>query len=195
MNAFIGIANSYDPWYIVRSKPKMETYVAQTLKDNLGLVVFLPQGKVITPQDECKSVPFFPGYLFIQAAPQSLQPQRINSCPGVLYLITFGEKLAFIPHTITETIHKRISDFNRENQFLNRPFQIHDPVRLKEESSQKLNMISLNDEIPEGRLLNILDQLKEVQVDPCHLADFPEKVRFTRGKRRKTMLHSDFRKK
>ncbi|WP_149400188.1 transcription termination/antitermination protein NusG [Dictyobacter arantiisoli] len=194
------MANNHDPWYVVRSKPRMEKYAAQTLENYLGLVVFAPQGKMITPQNEIKYVPFFPGYLFIQASPQKLQPQRINSCPGVLHLIAFDGELVSVPHTITETIHKKINDFNCENRLLNRPFQSHDQIRRKEESPKKLNMIFLNYETPEHRvraLLNVLGRLKEVQVDPCLPEKFPEeplrkRVRFTRGRKRKTRLHSDF---
>lgn len=200
LETFIHMANSYDPWYIIRSKPRMERYAAQTLANNLGLVVFLPQGKVITCQNEIKDVPFFPGYLFIQVATQKLQPQRVNACPGVLHLITFGEELASVPHTITETIHTQISDFNRENRLLNRPFHVYDHGKNKEEPVQNLNKVFLSYEEPESRtsvLLNILSHLQDVQLDPCHPEKIPEmppreRVRFTRGKKRKTRLHSDF---
>lgn len=201
MTAFIHDANNYDPWYAVRSKPRMEYHAAHTIREFLRLTVFLPQRKVVTLKNEIKHIPFFPGYLFIQVDPQNIRPDLINTCPGVHHLIAFDSELASIPHRVIEVILERINAFNRDEKLLNEPSSLYDPIQIATDapsSHQKLNLALLASAHPDKRvraLLNILEYLQTIKdVQPDFLPEpLPENtraarrknVRFTRGKKRK----------
>lgn len=190
---FIDNTSDNDLWYLVRSKPKMEIHAANLLKTRLGINVFLPQGRVACHQNELKYAPFFPGYLFVQVDLQRVSPSSINTCPGVLHLITFGEALEPIPHTLIEVIHRKVSEFNEEGRLLNGTFLPGDAVKFKEGPLQELDMVFLGLHTPNNRarvLINILGHAKEVLVDYNVLEGTQSgmkqgRVRYTRGKGRK----------
>jgi transcriptional antiterminator RfaH len=174
----------------------MEVYAANMLKSKQEVFVFLPQGKILSRKNEFKCVPFFPGYFFIQVDPHIISPNSVNTTPGVLRLITFGEELNSIPHSVVADLYKRISDFNQEGGLLNRTIQYGDCVRIKDGPLRELDVIFLGVNTPDDRarvLINILGRLKEVMVDFDRLERAPGKrIRFTRGRGRKLKNHEAF---
>lgn len=190
-------ANSYDPWYVVCTKTRMESYAADALKDLLKLVVYLPQRKVVERGNRIKYVPFFPGYLFVQVDPQSVQPASIKACPGVLHLVIFDGTLEAVPHAVIETLYRKVCDLNRDGSFYHQ-FHPGDPVRIKEGSLQELSMIFLGYDAPGYRartLISILGRMGEVQVDSYLLEKVPgeglrEKCRYSRGRGRRIRDHA-----
>jgi transcriptional antiterminator RfaH len=53
------------------------------------------------------SAPLFPRYLFVAAGPQSRQQRSINSAPGVISLVTFGERPGLISGAVIKAIQAR----------------------------------------------------------------------------------------
>lgn len=200
MTSFVHDSNSPSFWYLVRSKPKMEYIAAALLKERFGLNVFLPQGRAVSPRRELTYVPFFPGYLFVQIDQESVPLSYINTCPGVLNMVTFDGMLEPIPHTVIEMIHRKVSEFNREERLLNCSFHPGDPVKFKEGPFQALDMVLLEFNTPDNRaqaLITILGRMKEVIVDLDLLEGAPgslrqNRVRYTRGKGRKIMHKENY---
>ena len=199
--SFVNDFNSPGFWYLVRAKPKMESIAAALLKEErFGLNVFLPQGRAVSPHGELTYVPFFPGYLFVQIDQERVPLSYINTCPGVLNLITFDGMLEPIPHTVIEMIHRKVSEFNREGRLLNCSFHPGDHVKFKEGPFQALDMVLLEFNIPDNwaqALITILGRTKEVIVDLDLLESAPgslrqKRVRYTRGKGRKIMHKENF---
>jgi transcription antitermination factor NusG len=201
LEQFVEGANNYDSWYVVRSKPRMEDYAAMMLKNHLGLVVFLPKGRVIAHRNEIQFAPFFPGYLFIQANSKNLHPGRINTCPGVLHLIAFDGELEAIPHELFEIMCENINEFNREGRLLREPYQAGNASRIQEGPLKEMEKVFLgyptNPIYRIRALISVLGSLKETQTDSRVLEKVPyderrRHIRFTRGRGRKTRSCIDY---
>src|SRR4029079_16130868 len=103
-------------WYVVHCRPLKEAYAATVLRDNMGLVTYLPQvtrrlsagGGKRGNGAEARPVVFFPGYLFVQANLREVKLSSINSAPGVLRLLQLGGEPRPLPAEVIEALRRRI---------------------------------------------------------------------------------------
>lgn len=182
-------------WYLVHCQPRKETYAANSLRHILKLLVFLPESRVRS-HGITRYSPFFSGYLFINTDLQRIPKSRINTCPGVLRLVEFGDSPQSIPQHVIDTISQQLSRLNGLQSQPTHNFSPGDIVQVKYGPLQDLEMIFVGSMTPGGRvcvLLKLLGRLKEVQVDVDMLEKASEKStvsqelgaqreRYTRGK-------------
>lgn len=187
-----------DLWYLVYCLPGRETYTARSMRELLRFSVFLPEYQ-IRLRGTVKSVPLFPGYLFISANLQVISKSRINSCNGVIRLVEFGGFPQAVPQSIIDTLSQRLSNLPECDQYPFRRFNPGDPVQVKNGPLQDLEMIFVSPMRSGARvrvLLQVLGRLKEVQIDealleqasvkPFHLQEASlQGTRRTRGKGRR----------
>lgn len=162
---------SSDPWYVVRCKPRKETYVANVLQHNLGLFVFLPE-LVSRQRGEVRHLPFFPGYLFVQVDLQMAPFRRINKTHGVLQVVAFGGDPAPVPSSILEVISAKLDLLNTGNHLSPHNFSPGDLVRFKNGPLYDLEMVFVSPITPDKRvqvLLHFLGHVREIEVDPGKL--------------------------
>ena len=152
-------------WYLIHCQPRKERYAAQALEILMGLSTFLPEYKMRS-RNRMRSVPFFPGYLFVQADLQQIPLSQINTTPGVNRLVAFGDDPQPVPPRVIEMISERLEQFDPLKLS---SFQPGDVVQVKQEGPlQNLEMLFVGPSAPGYRvtvLLRFLGRLKEVQLD------------------------------
>ena len=97
-------------WYVLQSKPQKESF----LNDQLCLrdiETYYPCVKVnpVNPRSR-KSMPYFPGYLFIQVDLDSVGFSKLQWLPGVQRLVSFGGEPATVSDALVQSIRRRIDE-------------------------------------------------------------------------------------
>jgi transcriptional antiterminator RfaH len=184
-------------WYLVHCQPGKELYAARSLDRRLKLQIFLPE-RELHLRDQTRKIPFFPGYIFIFTNLQCISLSSINTCPGVLRLVDFGEGPQPVPHSVVEFIAQQLAQLNG-NTLSNHHFHLGDIVQMKGSALQDLKLVFAGSAAPSQRvyvLLEFLGRLKKVQIDVERLEKVPghiplplefstQRIRYTRGKGRK----------
>ena len=98
-----------DQWYAIYTQARMEKWGRSNLWER-GFEVYLPlyhKERRHARKTDWVSAPLFPPYLFVAAGPQSRQQRSINSAPGVISLVTFGERPGLISGAVIKAIQAR----------------------------------------------------------------------------------------
>ena len=96
-------------WYAVYTQARMEKWARSNLWER-GFEVYLPQyrrQRRHARKTDWVSAPLFPRYLFVSADPENPGQRSINSAPGVINLVSFGERFATISDQIIQAIRAR----------------------------------------------------------------------------------------
>jgi transcriptional antiterminator RfaH len=170
--------------------PLGERWAAAALEERLGLAIYLPE---IRRRSRGKIGPalLFPRYLFVRANLQKVAPRDINTMPGVIRLVTFGDVPMPIPETVIDALRERVDTLNTTGGLEHR-FQSGETVRLKEGPLLGLEAIFVGPLHPSDRvrvLIDFLGCLREVEVAVDTLERTPtivptKRERRTRGRGR-----------
>src|SRR5262245_26709107 len=179
-------------WYTVYCKPRMEWRAASALEEHLQLTVYLPEiRRRVDGQTRC--TPLFPRYLFVEANLETIGVSRINTTPGVLRLLSFGEAPQAVPATVINAIRARLDTMNVQEGPPEHGFHTGDAVRFKGGPLRELEAIFVGPMKPSERvrvLIHLLGGFREAEVG----ADILESIssglahkwaRRTRGRGRK----------
>jgi transcriptional antiterminator RfaH len=91
-------------WYAVRTKPRCEAFAEANLQ-RLGVEVFLPMLMEYKQASVAhrKSVPFFPGYLFVRCE-MPAQYRAVSYAAGVKSIVSFGAGPSIVDDLIINSI-------------------------------------------------------------------------------------------
>ena len=177
-----------DCWYVVHCKPGKELLAESLLRESLDLPTYLPT-VLSRLRGTVKKVPFFPGYLFVSAAPTQSHLTRIRAIPGVLRVLDFGNGPLPVPRTVVKAIMDRLEALNAVGGLPQHNFKLGDTVWLKSGPFRGLQAVFMGPMTPSARvkiLLQFLGRLNEVKVDLEDLTrtqddPAPRRHRGTRG--------------
>ena len=96
-------------WYAVYAQARMEKWARSNLWER-DFEVYLPQysrQRRHARKTDWVSAPLFPRYLFVAADPDAPGRRSINSAPGVVSVVSFGERRATISNAIIQAIQAR----------------------------------------------------------------------------------------
>lgn len=162
---------AFDPWYVAHCKSGREVYTASILNSQLGLTIYLPELE-IRRRKEVRISPFFSGYFFIQINLQRVALSQINSSPGMLKLLDFGDGPLIVPQMLLEEIREGIDECNGCDIFLHRKLSSGDLVRVTGGPLKSLHAVFV-EYIASGEraqiLLDFLGRLNKTQVDVSSL--------------------------
>lgn len=178
-------------WYAIHCKYLTERRTAAALRELLGLETYLPELKRYE-RGRASYMPFFPGYLFVAADLREISPSRINAAPGVIRLLTFGERPQALAEEIIVHIHQRLTELNAQGGLPSHNYQPGDVVRFKKGALNGLEAVFTGPMRPSERvhvLLDFLGRLNDVEVDVRQLERAEsitplQRERRTRGKGR-----------
>lgn len=176
MLEFPAYSSCNDPWYVVQCKVGREIFAANMLRNRANLLVFLPENKVCLRGNEVRTIPWFPGYFFVQVDLRKVALSNINSSPGIIHLVSFDGEPEPIPSYIVDAIYEQMAKLNDEGP---RParFRPNDKVRMKGGALQGLEMIFLGPTTPSQRvrvLLHILGCQREMKLNVDELEKIPQ---------------------
>lgn len=149
-------------WYVVHTKPQKELLAASMLAERLNLSVYLPE-VLQTYRRRLQPRPFFPRYLFVQADLNQVEPTAINTIPGVIRLVAFGDKPQALPPDLVNALHERIDAINAAGGLPRHDFQPGDRVRLTAGPLQGLEAVFEGPMRPSQRVLVLLEFLGRLQ--------------------------------
>ena len=91
-------------WYVLRSKPNKEAFLAGQLESR-NITVLDLQVKVnpVNPRAR-RHKPYFPGYIFIHTDLQQHPPVLFERIPGAARLVHVGNEIACVPDNIIQAI-------------------------------------------------------------------------------------------
>ncbi len=145
-------------WYAVYCQPHMEMWARSNLWMR-GLEVYLPRylkWRRHARRSEWVPRPLFPGYLFVRADLEAADKRRVNTAPGVRYMVSFGNLSPPVADEIIEEIRSRKAEdglirlnepgsFRRGERLRMRGGALCDQVGLFECASDERRVILLLD--------------------------------------------------
>ena len=99
-------------WYALRSKPRMEEFLADQVRLR-NVEVFSPfiRVQVVNPRARRRK-PYFPGYIFVHADPESASMSSCRHLPGSAGLVQFGGQPAGVPDGLIQAIRQKVEAIN-----------------------------------------------------------------------------------
>lgn len=115
-------------WYVIRSKPNKEEFLAGQLSA-YGIKVFYPKLRVKTVNPRARKVkPYFPSYLFVHVDLQSVGISTLHWMPGAVNLVSFDGEPALVPDVLVSAIERQVDHINSTQENLLRGLKPGDAV-------------------------------------------------------------------
>jgi transcription antitermination factor NusG len=93
-------------WYVIRSKPNKENFLAEQLSA-YGIKVYCPYIRVRTVNPRArKSRPYFPSYLFVEVDLETISVSALHWMPGAINLVSFDGKPAPVPESLISAVEE-----------------------------------------------------------------------------------------
>lgn len=120
-----------EEWYAIQTKPHKEFFACNTLSSTAGVQTYLPtlHVKPVNPRAR-KTRPFFPGYLFVLFDLAQVGLLSIRWSPGVVRVLSYGDKPISIPEPTIEEIRHRVAEVQLEDPLGQGRFRQGDRVRI-----------------------------------------------------------------
>ena len=115
-------------WYVIRSKPNKEEFLAGQLTA-YGIKVFNPRLRVKTVNPRARKVkPYFPSYLFVNVDLEVVSASTLHWMPGAVNLISFDGEPAHVPDLLISAIERQVDHINTTQENLLKGLKPGDPV-------------------------------------------------------------------
>ena len=103
-------------WYVIRSKPNKEEFLASQLAA-YGVKVFYPRLRVKTVNPRARKVrAYFPGYLFVHMDLEQVSASTLHWMPGAVNLVSFDGQPASVPDALISAIERQMEYINASQQ-------------------------------------------------------------------------------
>ena len=120
-----------DSWYVIRSKPNKEEFLAGQLRAH-GLEIYFPalHVKPVNPRSR-KIGPYFPNYLFVHVDLDIINVSDLQWMPGASRLVSFDGEPASVPDLLIDILKKQVDQHNKDLQGQAENFQAGDNVAIQ----------------------------------------------------------------
>jgi transcription elongation factor/antiterminator RfaH len=99
-------------WYVIRSKPNKEEFLAEQLTA-YGIKVFYPRIRVKTVNPRARKVKaYFPSYLFVSVDLEQVSASTLHWMPGAVNLVSFDGTPAPVPEMLITAIERQVEQIN-----------------------------------------------------------------------------------
>ena len=161
-------------WYAVYTKPRMELWARSNLWSR-DFEVYLPRylkWRRHARRSEWVPRPLFPSYLFVRADLDAGDTRRVNTAPGVRYMVSFGDRPSPVAHEIIEEIRSREGEDGLIR--LNEPSRFKRGERLRVTGGVLCEQVGLFEYASDERrviiLLNLLGRKVRVHLAASHVS-------------------------
>jgi transcription antitermination factor NusG len=101
-----------DSWYVIRSKPNKEEFLAEQLSA-YGIKVFYPRIRVKTVNPRARKLKaYFPSYLFVYVDLEMISLSTLHWMPGAINLVSFDGVPASVPETLITAVERQVESVN-----------------------------------------------------------------------------------
>lgn len=99
-------------WYVLRSKPNKEDFLARQLAA-YGVEVFYPVVRIKPVNPRARKVKaFFPSYLFVRVDLDVISASTLYWMPGAVNLVSFDGQPASVPEGLISAIERQVEHIN-----------------------------------------------------------------------------------
>lgn len=154
-------------WYVVHTRPRQEIFVAGVLEMTPDVATYVPEVKQQRGTRVC-TTPLFPGYLFVWADLGRTPASLIDTTPGVVRLVAFGERPQAVPDAVIESLRQQVTALDQQGGLPQHPFRPGDSVRFSDGPLRGLHGVFQGPTRPSQRvriLMRFLGDLHEVEAD------------------------------
>lgn len=121
-----------ESWYVIRSKPNKEEFLAGQLSA-YGIQVFFPRIRVKTVNPRARKVkPYFPSYLFVHVDLETVSTSTLHWMPGAINLVAFDGQPASVPDSLISAIERQVDHINTSQEKLVNGLKPGDAVVIHE---------------------------------------------------------------
>jgi len=119
-------------WYVIRSKPNKEEFLAGQLRAH-DLEVYFPvlRVKPVNPRSR-KIRPYFPNYLFAHIDLDVINVSDLRWMPGASGVVSFDGEPASVSDLFIDTLKKKVDHYNKTLQDRTKKFQSGDTVLIQD---------------------------------------------------------------
>ncbi len=97
-------------WYVIQSHPNKEQMLFKQL-ELLDIEVFFPRIRVKPVNPRARKIrPYFPGYIFIQSDPETIETSALKWIPHSKGIVSFGGEASVVPDTLIDALKLKIGD-------------------------------------------------------------------------------------
>ncbi len=182
-------------WYTLHTKPNAEYRVNSVLQQR-GIQIYLPEIKVHKANKRSGSKPFFPCYLFASFDFELIELSSVQWTPGLRRVVTFDDQPVPVPNHVIDLIRYKLGEIELSGGQPLHSFKQGDTVYISDGPFQGMLAIFDGPTTPSERvrvLLDILGHINRVYVDVADLkktepeVEVPptKRVRRTRGRGRR----------
>ncbi|MGE5462786.1 MAG: transcription termination/antitermination protein NusG [Syntrophothermus sp.] len=119
-------------WYVVRSKPNKEEFLAGQLTA-YGVEVFYPSIRVKTVNPRSRKIKaYFPSYLFVHVDLQLVSASNLHWMPGAVNLVSFDGEPAPVPDVLITAIERQVERINNSQKSMLQDLKHGDKVKIQE---------------------------------------------------------------
>jgi transcriptional antiterminator RfaH len=99
-------------WYVLQSKPRKEEFLCDQLFTQ-RVETYCPCIRVhpVNPRSKT-TVPYFPGYVFVQVDLEHFQMSTLRWLPGAIGLVSVDREPAYVPESLLAAIRFRVDTIN-----------------------------------------------------------------------------------
>ncbi len=165
-------------WYTLYTKPRSERAVALVLQQH-DIETYLPEITTTTSQKTQRRVPFFPSYLFIRVDLQVDNPALWRWVPGVIRLVSYGDRPVAVPDEIINLIGKKLAELDVKTPNPNHQLKPGDMVKITSSPFKDMLAIFEGPTTPSDRvyvLLTSLNNSVRLRITPSGLEKVSGKV-------------------
>jgi transcription antitermination factor NusG len=155
-------------WYVVRSKPNKEEFLAEQLAAH-GIKVNHPRIRVQAVNPRARKMrPYFPGYLFVNMDLGSVNASALHWMPGASGLVSYGGEPASVPDSLLAAINRRVDEINAAGGELFDELRSGDAVVIQAGPFEGYEGI-FNSRISGSERVRVLLKLVEKRMQPLDL--------------------------
>ena len=101
-----------EAWYVVRSKPNKEEFLAGQLTA-YGIKVFYPRIRVKPVNPRARKLrAYFPSYLFVYVDLEMVNLSTLQWMPGAVNLVSFDGQPASVPEALISAVERQVEHIN-----------------------------------------------------------------------------------
>jgi transcriptional antiterminator RfaH len=180
-------------WYVIRTKPNSDGLAASAMERE-GFKLFFPRVNVPTGEHRRKTVPLFPGCLFLRCDFRAHTLPIVSRFPGVLGWVRFDGNVPHLPDEVIAELQNRIDAIHGSGGLWQK-FRAGQLVRVSHGKLDALAIVLDEPASPEARVRVLLEFMgrqvpatvpwRNLSLDPAPSDESPlKRNRRTRGRGR-----------